>query len=495
MEPLLGLSDDEVRQKILWSHGITRLGTQAWLFIGPLVLLRFTPGRLTGPASWGFATTTASLLISPALGSWADRTSRRRVVACGVIAQAVGVLGSTAVLLLSLQREAGKAGSSDFLALLFFLGFSIVEELGTVLSDVSVKRDWTPRLFAGDMLKSMNSTMSQIDLISKTVGPLLAGLLITPRLAIDLGFDDAEAAGFVSVGLLNAMSFAPQLRLLLQVYDARIELLQPMAANQQAPHEQNQQNHQNPMVPVTAWKAWWHHPSGIQFLSFSYAFLYFTVLSPAGSIMTAYLMLKSVASWQLSLMRCSGALLGVFGVAAYPRLVAKLGCRGTNSASVAWLVCSIVLAVGAFRSVTPSGPAGLYVLIFVVAVCMARPGLYVFELGVLNAEQDLVDARHRSAIGAVDMALTSAGTLVAYGSSLILDRPEQFKILVNGSSLFIILGGATYWLWTQLFHSHLHRHDDHSQDHPHTLQQEAALEDGWHDHLHYYPAWWCLKSQ
>jgi len=47
------LTDTQVQQKLFLSHAITRLGTQGWLFIAPLVLLRFTLGCLIGPACWG----------------------------------------------------------------------------------------------------------------------------------------------------------------------------------------------------------------------------------------------------------------------------------------------------------------------------------------------------------------------------------------------------------------------------------------------------------
>ncbi|CAJ1350707.1 unnamed protein product, partial [Effrenium voratum] len=218
---LPGEDDQSVYRKLLLSHGITRLATQGWLFIAPLVLLRFTPGQLLGPAFWGLCTTLGTSLLSPPLGAWADRSCRKTTVTLGVAAQAVAVLGATAVLLLS------KVEGSDWGALLAFSGFSVLEKLGAALSDVSVKREWAPRLFEGDMLKRTNSMMSQIDLASETVGPFIAGLLIMPSLHLP-GLPP-ERAGFVMVGLLNAASFLPQLRLLLQIFAAREAKLQPRA--------------------------------------------------------------------------------------------------------------------------------------------------------------------------------------------------------------------------------------------------------------------------
>ncbi|CAK9099459.1 unnamed protein product [Durusdinium trenchii] len=57
LEPLLPheLPDDAVYRNLL--------ATQGWLFIAPLVLVRFTPGRLIGPAVWGLVT-----MLGPAVG-------------------------------------------------------------------------------------------------------------------------------------------------------------------------------------------------------------------------------------------------------------------------------------------------------------------------------------------------------------------------------------------------------------------------------------------
>ncbi|CAK9028174.1 unnamed protein product [Durusdinium trenchii] len=144
-----------VYRNLLLSHGITRLATQGWLFIAPLVLVRFTPGRLIGPAVWGLVTMLGSALLAPPLGAWADQTDRRWVVTLGVSAQAVAVLGSTLVLFLALQGADARVadGSAAPVALAAFTCFSVLEKLGTALSDVAVKREWAPRLFQGDRLK------------------------------------------------------------------------------------------------------------------------------------------------------------------------------------------------------------------------------------------------------------------------------------------------------------------------------------------------------
>ncbi|CAK9106431.1 unnamed protein product [Durusdinium trenchii] len=436
-DPLRDYSDDLVYRKLLLSHGITRLATQAWFFIAPLVLLRFTPGRLEGPAVWGLATMLGSALLTPPLGAWADRMDRCWVVTLGVSAQALAVLGSTWVLAL----DAVQSGSGAALpALGAFTCFSVLEELASSLSDVVVKRDWAPRLFEGERLRRANSMMSQIDLWSKALGPFLAGLLMTL-----LG----DAFGFVAVGLLNVLSFPPQLLLLRSIYTERVSQLQPL------PKEVHEAK---PLTAKSAaWRAWLDHPSGIQFLGISYSLLYLTVLSPAGPFLTAHLAQWQVSSLQLSLFRGAGALVGVAGVMVYPFAQDLLGPQLADAVFALWLATWILLALDTFHQAVSAGGASPALLIFMCAVCLARPGLYGFELGLLNTQQDLSDARHRSAIGAVDSALVSLATLAMYGSGLVLSRPEQFVVLVDMSTLFVSLGVGTYLMWMLLYHSHKHR--------------------------------------
>lgn len=437
--------EEVIYRELLTSHLITRLATQGWLFITPLVLIRFTGGHLIGAAVWGLTTMLATAMLNPGLGAWADQTDRCLVVTLGVAAQAVAVLGATAVLAFALQDSA----ENNWLALFAFIGFSVVEKLGVTLSDVAVKREWAPRLFAGERLKRTNSMMSQIDLISETVGPFVAGLLITPS----LGLLPSEVVGFLAVGFLNVLSFPPQLLLLRRIYAARKHQLQPLNAAEV-------QRKANPLTPKGgAWSAWFHHPSGIQFLGISYSVLYLTVLSPHGAFLTAHLAQRQVPLYQLSLLRGAGALCGISGLLAHPPAVQLVGHRSADGVFVVWLAAFSVFALLAFDQAPDSGLT-LPLLIFMVSVCLAREGLYGFELGVLNTEQELSDARHRSAIGAVDSALTSLATLVMYASGLVWGRPDDFGFLVCCSTVFVSSGAVIYLTWMLLYHSHRHRHDE-----------------------------------
>lgn len=506
-----GLNDSSVRRRLLVSHCITRLGTQGWLFIAPLVLIRFTPAHpLLGPSFWGMVTSLAQMFLGPVLGRWADRTDRSVVVTRGVMMQFVAVAGATTVIMVA-RADSGAQGApgQDWPALAAFTAFSVLEKLGTVLSDVSVKREWVPQLFTDDERKATNSIMSQIDLTTEVVGPFLAGLLIAGgALASPLipSFVDATDFGFVATGVLNALSFWPQLALLRSIYHSHSEHLQPV-----------NKDRKGPVPPGGAWGTWCGHPGGLQLLSGSYALLYLTILSPHGALITAYLSDRQVTPTALSVMRGAGALVGVLGTMCINPLGRKLGERVANSLSVCWLAAFMLAAMLSFQAAAgpngAPGPDGLTMplLVFMAAVCVGRLGLYAFELGVLNQEQELVDKVHSTAIGAVDNAILSLATLVMYGSGMYFSRPDQFGLLVQGSTFFVGCGAAAYIAWSILYKSKAHRHleDDHGSEpghghshghdlgghshHPHTTQMEAqreAHQDGgyMHEHIIYDPS-------
>eukprot|EP00811_Abedinium_folium_P028654 NODE_4451_length_1889_cov_10.458570.p1 GENE.NODE_4451_length_1889_cov_10.458570~~NODE_4451_length_1889_cov_10.458570.p1 ORF type:complete len:546 (-),score=140.78 NODE_4451_length_1889_cov_10.458570:250-1746(-) len=476
-----GLTDRAVLRNLLLSHAITRLGTQGWLFVAPLAMLRFTPGRLLGPACWGMCTMLATTFLGPPLGAWADRTDRRRVVTLGVAVQLIAVSGATVALIGSHTET-----NINMPGVIIFTLFGAVERLGLNLSDVSVKREWVPRLFDGERLVRTNAVMSQIDLVTEVIGPFLAGLLVT--LANRGDADSATAFGFVAVGVLNALTFWPQLSLLRSVYAAREARLQPTQALQ------------NGATPIAtrslcafrpgAWHAWVMHPSGIQLLGMSYALLYLTVLSPHGALLTAYLAERGVGSWALSLLRGAGALVGVLGVMCRPPLGRWLGERRADAICVVSLAALMCFALIAFKATGDAYGLSGPMLAFMAAVCLGRPGLYAFELGVLNAEQDLADSAHRTAIGTVDAALQSGFTFTIYTAGMVMNHVDQFGLLVGTSAFFVTSGAAVYLLWLLLFRSHAHCHNGEGGEcgrHAHTTQQQEQLDDGWHDHIHYHP--------
>lgn len=527
-EPLLGAEayqgqdDDDVniQRRLLLSHFITRMGTQGWLFVTPLFLLRYTPGTLLGPGLFGLCVFGSGLLIGPRLGKWADVEDRLKVVRSGVMLQAVAVSGNVLLILATSGMASSAPGKAPlFLPVMLACCFGVLEKLSFPLTDVPVKRDWVPTLLMHnkEFLKTTNQRMSQLDLISETLGPFLAGVLVQLPVTYDITLLPSvltpEVTGFVVVGILNALSCFPQLLLLQSVYNLKQEKLRRSGSEaakqkEKETEKEKEKERATAAMPQGPWLTWLKHPFGVPVLSSSYAILYFTVLSSHGGLFTAFMLQAGVPAPQLSLFRGAGALVGIIGVTARPKCVTCCSDNVASLLNVGGLAACIVSAALCFH-VTTSAPTEetrmLYLYIFGAFVVLGRPFLYAFELGVLNQVQVLVDERNRAAMGAVDDATLSGMTLAIYACGTIFNRPDQFGGLVNVSAVAISMGFLVYGTWLLLFHEHRHQHghshgeDDqaaghghgHSHDdHPHTPQVEREIDEkGWHTHVHFNPVW------
>mmetsp|Transcript_59826 Transcript_59826/g.110768 ORF Transcript_59826/g.110768 Transcript_59826/m.110768 type:complete len:519 (-) Transcript_59826:105-1661(-) len=509
-EPLLRASDEDVavKQYLLLSHLATRMGTQAWFFCVPLFVMKYTPGTILGPGIFGLCAYGTGLLISPRLGSWADVADRLYVVRLGVCLQAVAVLGNSVLVFLTAGSQ---QSHTSFLPLLLACFFGMLEKMSFPLTDVPVKRDWVPVLLLHnkELLQRTNQQMSQIDLTTEVLAPFLAGLLIQfPRLCggcLDSFGVEADVFGYIVVGLLNAASCFPQYLLLRKVHKLRGGQLARTGAEKAVPRSGIASK-----FKASAWRGWAMHPFGLPLLSMSYALLYITVLSPHGALFTAFMANAGVPATSLSLIRGLGAVSGLVGVSARPMCLKVLPERLANIVSVGALAAFMVGAAIVYQMSAVLQPTErtFYLYIFGLFVVMGRPGLYAFELGVLNQEQVLVDETRRAAVGAVDDALLSGFTLAIYTASAVFNKPEQFGGLVDVSAASVTAGCLTYILWCLLFHEHRHRHaraadgghahshgEEHGHghvhaDHPHTTQVERCIdEDGFHTHLHFNPFW------
>lgn len=469
------LNSARVRCKILASYASTRLGNQVWVFAIPLVLVEFTPESIVAPALWGMSTMLATVILGPCLGRQADRTCRLTVITLSVLVQCVTVVGSMVVIALGLLRS--RSMSANWTLLTLFITCEVFSKLGEQLTDVSLKREWVPRLFSGEAVQTLNSAMSFIDLSAQVVSPFIASLLV----ALGASFADwsggLDANGFclVAAGALNAVSFCPQLLLLRSVYRSHAELLRP--APEPASEGPGQLGGLG-LLQGGAWSAWRRHAGGLPLLSVSEALLYLSVLCPTNAMLRGILQLRRVPSWQVSLAGAAGAALGASGTLARPALGRRLGDRAADGVSICWEAACVVLAALSYRAsaAAPEG-ASLSIVAFMAALCASRLGLFAFCLGMLNRKQQLVEARCRSAVGAVDAALTSTGSLLAYSAGVYLGHASQFDMLVDLSACFVTCGAFAYLAWAALYDQEGHRHIYHDSMRDSDPQwQQYALE-------------------
>ena len=464
--------------RLLLSHTCTKLGSKAWEFATPLLLLRFSPnGGLIAPAIFGLAVFGLQFVMGPAVGQWMDHTARMPVVRRGIALQAVAVVGAIGVFGLLCMYEKAGSGGIPWALLAAMIGCGFVEAIGALISDVAVRKDWVATIWAdGDQeeLSSVNSAMARIDLLAESFGPLGAGAAIQL-----LGAD----WGFVAVAVFNVITFAIELSLLGAVYAENEVLASPKPAAEAE---------ERPGF-FTAWPIFIRHPSGIPLLVLSYSLLYFTVLSPHDVVLTAYLQIRGVPPAALAAFRAAGALAGVLGTTFFTWLSARAGLRMVATGHL-WLQSAAVSGATACFYAT-HGEVGLSapMLVFLTLIVVSRFGLYGFDLANETLQQLHVDEAYRGSVGAVEKSLCSLGTMSAYLGAFAVSTSGSttgsasneyqassltFDVLVYASTFFVGTAALIYTAWVLLFHEHAHEHPllVASPSHTHTTQQLRALE-------------------
>ena len=550
---------------ILLSTTLSRLGSKTWEFATPLLLLEWSPGSLAAPAALGLTRALFQTLVSPYLGSLADHQwNRMSTVWIGTSMQAVGCLMSVCVLILynfSINVDSDNVSMMHLLSLLLVIVAGVIESLGAQLSSVAVKKEWLPIIFSEEevnvsvmpsernnmkkmnttlfsllnipnpiTLSFINTTMTNIDLIAKMFGPVLAGWV----LEVLAHNDGSMQRGFVFIATTNIVSFLPEIYLLRKVYQSCLALQLRCVEDDDvnSMNQQTQTNSSNKKDGVSPWIVWINHPSGLPLLTLSLASLYMTALAPDGVVLTSYLLTIGMSPTSIGAFRGIGAVSGVLGICLFSLLrnnyddekesnnsdgqqsmlvksIERL--RGLSLAFLLLEVVTILIAAAAFvkcdtTSIEKNESLSWPIYIFLGSIVVSRAGLYSFDVGVLEIEQYIVDERFRNAVGSVEGALCSLCEMGMYVLSIALPNPSQFGVQVDVSASAVSFGSICFGLFLCSYHMHLHHHHedeyhDHNHSHGyhhnhhhhrHTLQQERDLakQNGYHIHLHRHNGTW-----
>jgi hypothetical protein len=227
-------------------------------------------------------------------------------------------------------------GMSAYGAMLFALlsACGVAEALSANSVSVAIEKDWVPTVFDlsdlgthaaanssgsdggggsssdNNELTAVNTFMSRIDLVSEFVGPLLAGFVLTYYINDPL-------IGFAVIGFGNAATFIPQYCLLKSLFNSSNRLQLPKQHDDEEEEEEEYNSNNGNMTGwfrdlLKAWPVWSRHAGGVPLVSISYALLYFTVLSPHGIPLTAFLASSgTVDPFQISIFRGLGAIGGI----------------------------------------------------------------------------------------------------------------------------------------------------------------------------------------
>jgi iron-regulated transporter 1 len=405
------------------------------------------------PASlYALLSQVACVLFGSAIGAWIDRESRRRVVAI-LLAVQNGCVVAAAFLFAYITRDDENAPAWHE-SMEFWLLFALLTLLGAVAAlaslgqSVAIKKDWVVVLAHRETtrLATINAVMRGIDLACEILAPMLFSVVLT---ATDASWT------LVFVAIWNAVSFFPELFLLLTVYRKAEALLtrdvgaaQLLADDQLADAEQGAASADAPARPtpppmpsfVQRWRIYVMQP--VLMSSLSLVLLYFTVLQP-GYLLTSYLKSQDVSDISLAAFRGASAVIGLVSTVLVPLLLSR-GIRvetlALASVSMQFL-CLLPTLVTVF---VPGSPP----TVFMVCVALSRFALYSFDLCAIQIMQAGVPETMRGVVNAAESSLTNLASMLGYALGIISPDPKHFSYLVLVSVISVgtsAVCSTIYW--------------------------------------------------
>ncbi|KAN0031627.1 hypothetical protein ACTFIV_005492 [Dictyostelium citrinum] len=461
---------------IMISHLITRMGDKSWAFIIPLFLITLSPNSLIPVSVFGLSQYLFRLLFGPTIGKMTDKYKKVQIIKLGIFSQAFAI-GLSCIVLFILFKHVGVIDnssiesptssttlfSSDLSIFLFIilLLLSSIHSLATQMMDISVERKWTPSIIKRDSrLTKVNTRMRQIDLGTEMLAPFLAGLIA----------ELCGASAFIWIGVFNFFSFFPQYILLKIVYD-RVSVLnlkidkeglvdfkdgKDLSTFIYGDEDNNLKSKKsfkeflmgewNPFTNII--KGWIVFQRQSVFLVIlAYCLLWFTILSPHDSILTAYLSNKGYSYIELSVFRGLGAIFGLGSTLLYNRLLKSRRAfkDNMNKLSLFYILEEgiFVLICGFFLA----SSTNWLKYIFMASIILSRCGLYGFEITEIHYVQRLVHHSERGLVSGVESSLCSLAVLIMFIISSSLQSTNNFFILIWVSISFVLAGGLSFFIW------------------------------------------------
>lgn len=404
--------------KILLSRFLTRFGDQAWDFAVPLVLIQIFPGKMQLIAMVYLLSKLAQILIGPSIAKRIDNTKRINIYKLGIGSQTVAmILMWLAIITLFLgQVEGSNFSLAQYIFILFLLSiFSAISNLGSSLMDISVGFDLAVDVLPENELTTFNSRLKRLDLLTEVTAPIFTGLVFS------LFTNKSEFWGFSIVAILNLLTFMPEYFLLKATqssaaYKEKISIPSAPSNFLAVFIESIQKLKNKPYALVIV----------------SYAFLWLSVLSPHGVLLTSYLKDGAkISEMTIGLFRGLGALFGLIPTFLFSILKEKHGLIKTSKLFVLFQFITILASAICFYYLN-----NIYV--FLTLILFSRIGLYGFSIGETELRQILIPKDKRGEVNGIASSTTSMATLVLFLVASLLGNTANFGIMIIFSVIAVL---------------------------------------------------------
>ncbi|KAF9272891.1 hypothetical protein BGZ68_001996 [Mortierella alpina] len=416
-----------VYRKLYASHFLTSWVDRSFEFASYLLIARVFTSSLLQSSLYGLITTLAALLLSNRIGNWINILSRLDTYRITLLTQKLSIVVST-LLFYVLDSSEGK--NTLLYAFIIILGCTL--KLAFIGNSIAIEKDWAMIISDGH-IELLLPTMRRIDLICKTLSPILIGpLLLAPSWVVA-----------VVISAWTVVSTILEYLLISQIHRDVPEL------SARAPHSSTTTPgaEEEAAAQVTV-REYVNHKTFLATLALG--MLYMNVLSFGGT-MTSYLVLIGYNSGLLGIMKAVCGIMGVAGTYLMPPLAKKIGTVRTGLWSIWQLAVTLAVVVLALTNHQSSTAAS--VLLF-GGMALSRLGLWMFDIAENLILQDYTEPIHITSIAGWQYSLCNLFDLLQFALTVVVSDPAQF-IVPASVSLSATIGAAiiyTLFVWKDRGH-------------------------------------------
>jgi len=430
------------RRKLYLSHLLTSWVDRSFEFASYLLISQVYTASLLQVSLYGLTTTLVALVLSSRIGHWINLLSRINTYRVTLLCQKGSILLSI-VFFHYLDRFNG-ASRSVLYAFILLLGCSL--KLAFIGNSIAIEKDWAMILSDGH-LALLLPTMRRIDLVCKTLSPIVIGyLLLAPPIVIT-----------IVICAWTSVSAVVEYWLISQIYHnvpalrcrAPFNTTSPTStvAVGESQGEQREEQEGGPSVPLSVLE-YVQHKTFLATLSLG--MLYMNVLSFGGT-MTSYLVLNGYNSGLLGIMKAVAGAMGVLGTYAMPLLANRIGNVRTGLWSIWQLALTLSLVVLALTNTLDWTTTSI--LLF-GGMAASRLGLWMFDIAENLILQEYTQSIHITSIAGWQYSLCNLFDLLQYVLTMIVSDPEKFILPASISAGAVVLAAILYtgFVWKDRGH-------------------------------------------
>ena len=148
----------------------------------------------------------------------------------------------------------------------------------------------------------------------------------------------------------------------------------------------------------------------------------------------------------IGVLRGVASAIGLLGTAAYHFSLDHVSLEATAMWSVTYETLCLLVSLSSFVASNNLVSIGL----LVTGVCLSRIGLWVYDLSIVQMQQQEVPDKIRATVGGIQESLNSFCNLLVFGLGLCFADPKDFWIYVvtavaSVGTAALLFGWGVYW--------------------------------------------------